>query len=91
MSNEQRAKLKDMLIIIATSITILLNMGVVFGGMNWVTEVNSQLAIISKNQTWVLSQIADITRWQHEHELIQAQNLQTLTSMSDKLKDVEKK
>jgi hypothetical protein len=91
MSTEQRTKLKDMLIIVATIVTILLNTGVVFGGMKWITEVNSQLAVLSRNQGWVLSKIEEITKWEHEHELNQTAQLSALSGLADKIRDVEKK
>jgi hypothetical protein len=91
MSDVQRTKLRDTLGIIAACLTILLNAGVIFGGMQWIANVNTQLATIGNNQKWVLTKIEEITKWEHEHELTAVQHVASLNQMSDKVKELEKK
>ena len=43
MTTEGRKNLKDNLSIVATALNILLSLGVILGGMNWISQVNVNL------------------------------------------------
>ena len=51
---------KDTAVIVTLTLNIMFLLGTVFGGMNWVTQVNSNLAIIQSRQEFVLKAIKDI-------------------------------
>jgi len=69
MTTEARSKLKDNLVIIATSLTIMVNMGLVLGGMNWISEVNSHLKRVNDQMSEITGQLKDLQVWRHSHEL----------------------
>lgn len=63
------AKTKDILIIIATVINILLCAGAIFGGMNWIAEVNTKLAVVTEHQKWSIQKIEEMKKWETDHDL----------------------
>jgi hypothetical protein len=49
MTIEGRQSVKDNLIIVATSLNILLALGAILGGMNWISEVNRSQEVITRS------------------------------------------
>jgi hypothetical protein len=47
MTAEAKTKWKDTLSIVATTINIVLSLGVILGGMKWITEVNTNMATVT--------------------------------------------
>jgi hypothetical protein len=57
---------KDTAIIVTLTLNIMALFAIVFGGMNWVTQVNANMAIISSRQEMVLKTIKEIQEFDLE-------------------------
>lgn len=68
-SEEKRSKAKDVLIIIATSLNIILSGGAILGLMKWISEVNSTIAVLQYNQKQTAEVIKSIQEWQEDSKL----------------------
>ena len=58
--NAARSGWRDTAVIITLTLNVMALFAVVFGGMNWVTQVNANIAVISSRQEMVLKTIKEI-------------------------------
>ena len=66
MVDSMRSRLKDNLIIVATTVNIALGLGILFGGMKWVTEMDSSVRMLQDGQKVTADSIKDLQKWKTE-------------------------
>lgn len=63
MSNEQRTRIKDWLIIIATASTIVVNLGAVTKVIGWMADVNTSLGKITTSVSTLADEVEKLKTW----------------------------
>lgn len=63
---DSRTRLKDNLIIVATVINIVLAIGVIFGGMKWITEIDSSVRVLQDGQKINADSIKELQKWKSD-------------------------